>query len=88
MDRDSYIYLQNHPDLLQYIRLHPIWYRYLSRDPQSITQLEKDAKEFYGKTFPQRVKKIEEQIQLAHLFWELISTKEEKEKEEEKEEKV
>lgn len=68
MDNDVRIKLRERPDLLQYIRKHPEWYRYLSRDPERITDLEKGAKVFYGKTFPQRVEKIGNNLQMLRMF--------------------
>lgn len=77
MHPDVYYYLQEKPELLQYIRLHPIWYRYLSRDISLVTELEKEAKVFYGKTFPQRLEQFANQLKWSKLLIELLKDNEE-----------
>lgn len=68
MDKTVYNYLQANPRLLTFIRHNPIWYRYLSREPQKMFELENEAKVFYGKTFNQRLEKINEHIQLITII--------------------
>jgi len=68
LDNHARIKLRERPDLLQYIRKHPEWYRYLSRNPERMIELEKEAKIFYGKTFPQRVEKISNNLQMLRMF--------------------
>lgn len=68
MDLISYQYVSNDPKLAKFIRYNPIWYRYLSRDPYRINELEKEAKQFYGKTFPQQVEKINGHMQMVSML--------------------
>lgn len=68
MDRHSYQYVSNNPKLAAFVRYNPIWYRYLSRDPSKISEMEKEAKRFYGKTFPQRAEKINDHIQMINML--------------------
>ncbi|WLV25663.1 YlbE-like family protein [Aciduricibacillus chroicocephali] len=68
MDSDTRIRLREQPELIRYVRMHPDWYRQLSRDPESFSKLEKEAKVFYGKTFPQRVERIGNQLQMLRLL--------------------
>lgn len=68
MHRDTYHYLKSQPQLLHFVRANPIWYRYLMRDPYRITDLEKEAKVFYGKTLSQRLEKVNHQIQMVQLL--------------------
>lgn len=63
-----YTNLQTDPELAKYVRYHPIWYRYLSRDPSRVSELPKEAKEFFGKTFPQRLEKINNQVQMVNML--------------------
>lgn len=51
-----------------FVRYNPEWYRYLSRDPDRIDELEKAAKQFYGQTFPQRVEKLNNQVQMVGML--------------------
>jgi len=68
MNENVYNYLQANPDLLTFVRYNPIWYRYLSRDPDKMFELEKEAKIFYGKTFSKRLEKFSEHVHLATML--------------------
>lgn len=71
MNEGVYHYLQTNKHLLNFIRHQPMWYRYLSRDPEKIHELEEAAKVFYGKTMSQRLEKVNEHIQLIHMLVQL-----------------
>ncbi|MFC2950220.1 YlbE-like family protein [Virgibacillus sediminis] len=68
MDSYTYQYLKSRPELLSFIRYNPVWYRYLSRHPENIRRMEKQAKVFHGKTFPQKMEKVNQQIQMAGMM--------------------
>ncbi|RKQ37376.1 YlbE-like family protein [Oceanobacillus halophilus] len=68
MDSSVYHYLLERPDLQNFVRYNPIWYRYLSRDPSRISEMEKEAKRFYGKTFPQKIEKIGNNVQMLNML--------------------
>ncbi|ADC48239.1 MULTISPECIES: YlbE-like family protein [Alkalihalophilus] len=64
--------LNERPELRQFIRQNPIWYRKLGRDPSLIPALEKEANFFYGKTIPQRVEKMQNHLGLAMMMIEML----------------
>lgn len=66
-----YVLLNDH-ELRQYVRQHPYWYRTLSRDPNELYTLQKEADYFYGRTFPQRVEQVRNQLGLAMMMIELF----------------
>lgn len=68
VDSYSYQYVSSNPKLAMFVRYNPIWYRYLSRDPNRINEMEKEAKKFYGKTFPQQAEKINDKIQMINML--------------------
>jgi hypothetical protein len=68
MHEKTYAYLQARPELLQFVRYNPVWYRYLSRDPGCMEDMEKEAKKFYGKTLPQRLEKMNSQVQMIGML--------------------
>lgn len=70
MQSFCYHYLQSRPDLLYFVRFNPEWYRYLTREPNRIYELENEAKRFYGKTFSQRLEKWSNQLQMAGMLME------------------
>ncbi|GAE29122.1 YlbE-like family protein [Halalkalibacter hemicellulosilyticus] len=65
-------YLNEQPELRAFIRQHPNWYRKLSRDPSQMTLLEKEANQFYGRTFPQRVEKMQQSLGLIMMMMEML----------------
>ncbi|BAC13403.1 hypothetical conserved protein [Oceanobacillus iheyensis HTE831] len=71
MDPSVQKYLKENPKLAEFIRYNPMWYRYLMRDPENIDKMKKEAKKFYGKTFPQQVNTISGQIQMARMLAEM-----------------
>jgi len=72
MNEKVYHYLQANQDLLNFVRHNPIWYRYLSRNPERIYELENQAKVFYGKTFSQKLEKVSEQVQMVYMLAQLM----------------
>lgn len=49
MDNEVITYLKQNPDIAEFVRYHPIWYRYLMRDPNRLTELKKRSKEILWK---------------------------------------
>lgn len=68
MDKDLITFFQKNPDLAEFVRYNPIWYRYLMRDPSRVQELKKEAKKFYGKTFPQQVNTFNNQLQMIRML--------------------
>ncbi|WP_332632223.1 YlbE-like family protein [Halalkalibacter flavus] len=64
--------LYERPELRQYIRQHPNWYRKLSRDPSQFPTLEKEANQFYGRTLPQRVERVQNSLGLVMMMMEML----------------
>lgn len=73
MDSNSHKFLKSNPHLIHFVRQNPEWYRYISRDPSCLREIESEAKVYYGKTLPQRLKKINEQLQMADMLFSLAS---------------
>ncbi|MRH42141.1 hypothetical protein GH741_05555 [Aquibacillus halophilus] len=68
MEPNLYQFLRSRPELLKFIRLNPQWYRELTRNPSRIQDLEKEANVFYGRTVPQRIEKISNQVQMVSML--------------------
>ncbi|ASK63605.1 hypothetical protein CFK37_16285 [Virgibacillus phasianinus] len=71
MDKNCYHYLKSKPALLNFVRHNPEWYRYLTRDPNKLVEIEKEAKKFYGKTWPQQVEKASSQFSMMKMLVQL-----------------
>lgn len=72
MRREIQYYLANRPDLLTFVRENPFWYRILTRNPEKVYEIEEEAKIFYGRTFPQRIDRFKEQLDLVHMLFSLF----------------
>ncbi|MEN2766562.1 YlbE-like family protein [Ornithinibacillus xuwenensis] len=68
MHKDVYNHLQANPELLNFVRHNPEWYRYLTRNPSSIMDIHKESKQFYGKTFSQRLDKANQNVQMIGML--------------------
>lgn len=73
MDKDCYNYLKSQPNLLKFVRYNPEWYRYLTRDPNRITEIEKESKKFYGKTWSQQFEKANGHLSMMKMLIELAT---------------
>ncbi|MGN8645127.1 YlbE-like family protein [Gracilibacillus sp. HCP3S3_G5_1] len=74
MEPETYRFIQQREDLWRFIRLNPEWYRYLTRNPNSIAELETEAKQFYGKTLPQRLEKTQQNMQMIRLLMQMADS--------------
>lgn len=72
MRQEVQLYINQRPELKQFIRNNPIWYRYLSRNPESVVQLEHEAKQFYGKTFPQKIERFQSNLNMAMMLLDML----------------
>ncbi|UTR10995.1 YlbE-like family protein [Evansella sp. LMS18] len=72
MRSDVLQYIRSKPELHKYLRYKPYWYRKLGRDPGLISVMEKEAKYFFGKTFPQRMDRLNNNMNMAMMFLEMM----------------
>ncbi|MUV36244.1 hypothetical protein JNUCC1_00045 [Lentibacillus sp. JNUCC-1] len=73
MQEATHQYLQSRPDLHLFVRRHPEWYRLLTREPEKMAELEKAAKVFYGKTWPQQVERAGQRLDMLHMLIQMAS---------------
>ncbi|MFB7302255.1 YlbE-like family protein [Heyndrickxia sporothermodurans] len=66
----EYIYSKN--ELKQFLRRQPMWYRKLTRHPEEIEKFEIASLHFFEKTIPQRVEKINNNIQMASMMMNML----------------
>ncbi len=72
MRQELQVYIQQRPEMKQFIRHNPMWYRYLSRDPQLLTQLENEIKVYQGKTFPQKLDRFQSNLNMALMLLDMV----------------
>ncbi|QKS71545.1 hypothetical protein FLK61_33180 [Paenalkalicoccus suaedae] len=65
--------VRNNKDLYRFVQTHPSWYRYLSRHPRYLEKAQKEAIIFAGKSIPQRIDKLSNQVQAVQFLLEVIN---------------
>ena len=55
MTIETQLKISSDPMLIKFIREYPIWYKYLNRNPNLLTEMEKDMKEKYKLTTSDRI---------------------------------
>ena len=68
MRKDVLYFLQSDEEYIKFIRQQPKWYRKLSRNPELVEDFRLASLEFFGKTIPQRVDKLQNQVQMASFM--------------------
>ncbi|PGS48594.1 YlbE-like family protein [Bacillus sp. AFS041924] len=68
MRKDVLEFLQSDEDYIKFIRQQPKWYRKLSRNPGLTDEFRLASLQFFGKTIPQRVDKLSNQVQMASFM--------------------
>lgn len=72
MRKDLLSSIRHDPLLHEYIRMHPYWYRKLGRNPESFSEFRYEAKQFFGKTIPQRIEKLNQNVQMAMMLMQMF----------------
>lgn len=72
MRAEVYEWIRSNPDIHHYLRIHPVWYRRLARNPETLERMVKESDLYYGKTLPQRVEKLQRNMQLAMMMVEMM----------------
>jgi len=68
MRKDVIDYIQQQPQLKQYLREQPIWYRRLSRNPNELQAFEIASLHYFKKTIPHQVEKFTNGLQMASMM--------------------
>ncbi|MEH7222436.1 YlbE-like family protein [Bacillus sp. JJ1566] len=68
MRQESYEYLNSKKQLRAFVRQNPIWYRKLTRNPRDFQRLENEAKAYFKQTFPHKVQKINQSLEMASFM--------------------
>lgn len=72
MRQDVFEFIKENKDYLNYIRLQPMWYRKLSRNPQLMEEMGIEATYHFEKSIPQRVNKLTNGVQVASIMLNML----------------
>ena len=78
MRKEVYDYITRNPDLLEFIRNEPEWYRRLSRHPEELLKFEQEARIYHGKTWPDRIERLTNYMQMAQMMFFMLQSFKEK----------
>ncbi|CAM3694491.1 YlbE-like family protein [Mesobacillus zeae] len=73
MRKEVLDHIRARKDLQEYIRIHPYWYRKLSRDPRDLYSLEIAALHYHERTIPHHVQKFTTGVQMASMMMGMLS---------------
>ncbi len=68
MRQDVYAYIAEDKDLLNYLRINPMWYRKLMRQPNQLGEFQTESKFFFRKSIPDRVNQFTSGVQIASMM--------------------
>lgn len=72
MRQDVYKWIKENGDQLKYLRLQPMWYRKLSRNPQLVEEMGTEALYHFEKSIPHRVDKLTNGVQVASIMLSML----------------
>ena len=72
MDINTIHYIKSNPLVYQYLRANSSWYQRLNRDPDSIHELEKEARAYYKLTVTDRIEKFRHSIDMLSTFMDVL----------------
>ena len=65
----------NQPEQRDYIRMYPLWYKELNRNPERYEEFVNEIKTLKKQATPSRLQKFEQQLTLAQFMLKMISSK-------------
>ncbi|WP_050614663.1 YlbE-like family protein [Bacillus testis] len=74
MRQDIYAWIKENDDQLKYLRLKPLWYRKLTRNPQDYEKFGTEAVFHFEKSIPHRVNKLTNGVQAASMMLNLLQS--------------
>lgn len=72
MDLFTINYIKNNPLVHQYLRANSSWYKKLNRNPETIKELEKKAKEYYKLTMTDKLERFTQNIEMISTFLDVL----------------
>lgn len=70
--KEVYDRIRSSPELHHYLRMNPVWYRRLGRDPEMVEKMVQESKVYYGKTISQRVDQIHKNMNFAMMMIDMM----------------
>lgn len=72
MRKEVVDYIHSNQDLKKFIRVQPIWYRILSKNPHQLDKFEAASINYYERTVHHRVQKFSNGVQMASMMMQMF----------------
>ena len=72
MDLYTINYIKSNPLIYQYLRVNSSWYKELNRDSSSLKEVEKEAREYYKLTLPDRLERFSHSMEMISTFMDVL----------------
>ena len=73
MNIETQIQIRRNPYLYHYLRENTAWYKILNRYPESIKNLEQEAKDYYHLNPSDKIDEISKKVELVRTFMDMIN---------------
>ncbi|MGN1401831.1 MAG: YlbE-like family protein [Bacillus sp. (in: firmicutes)] len=74
MRQDVYEWIAENEDYVKYLRMQPMWYRRLMRNPQDAEKFGTEAIYHFKKSVPDRVSQLTNGVQVASMMLNMLQT--------------
>ncbi|TCP30489.1 YlbE-like protein [Scopulibacillus darangshiensis] len=73
MRNDIQYYLDQQSELKYFLRMHPEWYRQLSRAPGDFPNFKQEADDFFGRTFSKKIDRFNERVDFLSMLFDMAA---------------
>ena len=73
MSIETQFYLQKNPNLVRFLHENPRYYKLLNRDFNYIFQMEREMKEKYKLTLPDKIEKFKDKLDMLNTFIDILN---------------
>ncbi len=73
MDLKTLHYVRSNYYITSYLREHSYWYKYLTRNPNSIQELEKETKEYFRLRPKDKMEDLEKRLMFIRQFMDILN---------------
>ena len=64
--------IKSNPLLKSYLKVNSSWYKMLNRDGNSIKEMEKEARRYFKLTFPDKIERFSNQMNMISMFMDVL----------------
>ena len=73
MITETLIKIRNNPIVYNYLRVNSSWYKALNRDSNIISEIEKEAKDYYKLNLSDKLSNLNDKLSVVKTFMDIIN---------------